>query len=91
MFPHEPEYERMPFEVAARLPPAWDSPEHRQRIYGTFERLQIALAAGNVRQAHSLMIALRRLTEVAEQRRRVLTGEEAVMQTFLNTGRVEWT
>lgn len=74
MVPHEPEFERVPFAVASRLPPAWDSPEMKQRIYSTFERLQVALACGNARHAGMLMASLRKLTDAAERRHQALLG-----------------
>lgn len=74
MKPREPEQLRVPFDVAARLPPAWDTPEHKQQIYSTFERLQLCLACGNARQAAHLLHTLQRLTEEAEHRRRAQLG-----------------
>ena len=80
---HDPEYDRVPFHVAVRLPPAWDAPEHRARIYGTFERLQVCLKCGNPRQAHHLMTSLKRLTDDAERRRQLLLGELDVTRLIL--------
>ena len=66
--------DRIPWDVAARLPPPWDSPDMKQRIYGTFECLQLAIAGGgNPNQVQALMKALRQLTDAAETRRGLLT------------------
>ena len=63
---------RLSLETAARLPPAWDTAEKKQQIYGTFEALQLALACENGRHAAALMKALRHLTAAAEDRRQAL-------------------
>ena len=86
MVPHEPEQDRVSFTVACRLPPAWDAPEHRQRIYGTFERFQIALACWNSRHAGVLLVSLRRLTAAAERRRLALLGVCDAQRCALGAG-----
>lgn len=86
MFPYEPEYMRVSFEVAERLPPAWDTPERKQRIYGTFERFQIAWACGNSRHAALLLRSLRQLTADAERRRLVLLGICEAQRCALGVG-----
>ena len=58
-------------ETAAALPPAWDTPEHKQEIYECFERVQVMIACGphgRIQQGQA-MRRLRELTEMAEMRR----------------------
>lgn len=66
---------RISFDVAARMPPAWDTPEHKQQIYSAFERFQICYASGNLNQTGQMLRILRQLTEKAELRRQILLSE----------------
>ena len=75
---HYLENSRVRLDVAARMPPAWDAPEHKAAIYSAFERVQLAIECGNTKQVGVHMAVLRRLTDLAEQRRHLLLGARRI-------------
>lgn len=79
---------RLTRETAARLPPAWDTPEHKQQIYSAFERFQICFSCGNARQAAQLLRILRHLTEQADARRLACLSEIDAQRAGLTGDRI---
>ena len=65
----------MTLEEAAALPPFWDTPEHKLRIYTQFEKVQVLVKAslahrqGGTRQLTSNLQVLRMYTEEAKKRK----------------------